>query len=279
MDVWQEGVVEGEPEPDEGPDEHDERCGEGQFGRGEERPDVRQIDLLELALQHRGCVGGLLTLLVEHLQIGEGEVAALPVPPRDFMHDPHRVCVFSSSHQELGRLEQGEEEEAAEEHDHRHPAHGDHEVPPPEVLGLGARLRLLLTGMVAQQRPGDERGDELRKRPEDGEDGEEVLVRAGEEFEEDGAVDGQVAAYSDGPEGGEAADRCEVGGAGCDEAEDGGDADGEVEGPAPAEYVACNFALISYPRGIILGGAVRSLTSKTPEYGAHQQPDILRQRQ
>lgn len=45
---------------------------------------------------------------------------------------------------------------------------------------------------MAQQRPCHERGEDLGERPVDGEDGEQILVCAGEELEEDGGVDWEV---------------------------------------------------------------------------------------
>ena len=82
-------------------------------------------------------------------------------------------------------------------------------------------------------------------------------MRSGEEFEEDGAVDGEVATDAHTPEGGKDADGGEVGGTGRDEAEDGGDADGEIESQPSTEDV----------------------TAKAPKDGPRQQADVLRERQ
>ena len=74
-----------------------------------------------------------------------------------------------------------------------------------------------------------------------------------QEFQEDCRVDGQIAANTDAPKAVVYANGREVGGGGGDEAEDGGDEDGEVKGPPAAKDVA----------------------AKAPEHGAEKEADVL----
>lgn len=93
----------------------------------------------------------------------------------------------------------------------------------------------MLTREVAQKRPRDQRANDLRDGPVYGKDGEEVLVRPGEEFEKYGRVDWQIPADAEGPQGVEDADGCKVWGAGGDEAPDGGEPEGEVKSPSSTD--------------------------------------------
>lgn len=99
-----------------------------------------------------------------------------------------------------------------------------------------ARL-ILLTREVTQQRPRDQRANDLRDGPVDGQDGEEVLVRPREKLEKYGRVHWQVPADAEGPQGVEDADGCKVWGAGGDEAPDGGEPEGEVERPSASDWL------------------------------------------
>jgi hypothetical protein len=78
-------------------------------------------------------------------------------------------------------------------------------------------------------------------------------VRPRQEFEKQSAIDWQIAADTDTPKGGESTNGCKVGTASCNHAENGCDANGQVERPSPAENVA----------------------SEPPEYGAKEETDIL----
>ena len=92
--------------------------------------------------------------------------------------------------------------------------------------------------MISQQRPRDQSRNQLGKGPENGENGEKVLMGAGKEFEENGRINGKITADAKGPEGGEAAQSGKVRRAGSDESPDGGDPDCEVEGPSSTEDIA-----------------------------------------
>ena len=128
---------------------------------------MRGVDGGQLAAQGGGgggvgdIAGGLARLEVLERQGGGGAVAA-----RDLVHDAHGLVVAALAHEVLGRLVDGEEHEADEEHQHCDAPHGDHKVAPPEVGGPRAH-RALLARVVAQQRPGDQRGHHLRQRPVD----------------------------------------------------------------------------------------------------------------
>ena len=80
-------------------------------------------------------------------------------------------------------------------------------------------------------------------------------MRRRQELEEDGRVDGEVAAHAERPEGRKDADGCEVGRARRHGTPDRREPQRQVEGPLAPKDVA----------------------SETPEHGAGEKPDVLRQ--
>ena len=82
-------------------------------------------------------------------------------------------------------------------------------------------------------------------------------MSAGEEFEKDGRIDGKIAPNADRPQGCKTSDGGEIWRARRDQSKNGGDADGEIEGPASSEDIA----------------------AEPPEHRSKQQADILSQRQ
>lgn len=254
LDVGEKGVVERIAEADESPDGHDEAGAQGQVLGGEERADLLAVELLEIAPGGSGGVRvGHVALGLAGAEVMDGQVRGGAVTAGNLVHDPNGVLVAALAHEILGTLVYGEEEEAREEHEHGDAAHGEDKVAPAHVVGLGARLLALGTGEAAEQRPGDEAGNDLGDGPVDGENGEEELVRLREELEEDGRVDGEVAAHAEGPHGGKDTGGGEGRGASGDQAPDGGEAKGKVEGPFAAKDVA----------------------SEAPEDGAGEQADVL----
>lgn len=78
-------------------------------------------------------------------------------------------------------------------------------------------------------------------------------MAARQKFQKHSSIYGQIATDAETPESCEAADGCEIRRAGCDESEDGGDAESEVESPFSAPDVA----------------------AETPEDGAGEETDVL----
>ena len=76
--------------------------------------------------------------------------------------------------------------------------------------------------------------DELADGPPDGQDGEQVLVRAGDEVEENRRVDGQVSADAESEDGEERSERDEVGRTACCEPKYACEEQGDVERPPGA---------------------------------------------
>ena len=139
LDVGQEGVVERETEADEGPDGHDAGGGPSEFGGGKEGAHVTEVDFLETTLQDGSGVGALgFVVSVVDLEVCQGEGAGRVVPAGDFVNDGDGIFVLATTHEEFGRFVEMEEEEATTPHEEGKTAHGDHEVPPAEVLRLGA---------------------------------------------------------------------------------------------------------------------------------------------
>jgi hypothetical protein len=165
--------------------------------------------------------------------------------------------VFAFAHEKLGRLEDGEGNEAEEEHDECYAAHGQDKVSPSHIFPPRTICIGLLASEVSEQRPGYEGGEHLREGPIDGKDSQEVLVSSWEEFEKDCRVDGQITAHTNRPEGSEGTNRGEVRAACCNHAKHGGYANGKVEGPPAAEDIA----------------------SKAPEDGAEKQSNVLSERE
>jgi len=66
---------------------------------------------------------GLRTDRLADGQVCDSEICGLPVAARHFMDDSDSFFVVAFAHEELGRLKDGEEDEAEEEHDQRHAAH------------------------------------------------------------------------------------------------------------------------------------------------------------
>ena len=190
-------------------------------------------------------------------EILDAEFGGFAIPLGHLVDNAHSLLVASLAHEILGRLEDSEGDKTDQEHEQRQPTQRDEKIPPPHVLRLGARLLLLLAGVVAQQRPRDEVGDDLGDGPVHGQHRQQVLVRGREELEEDGRVDGEVPAHAKGPQRGEGGDGGEVGASRRDETPDGGEAEGQVEAPFAAEDVA----------------------AEAPEGGADEEADVLRQRE
>lgn len=136
MDVWEEGVVQREPQADESPDEHDQRCTMSEFRRCEESADMGEVQFLEFSLHGGGGVGAeRALLLVDGFEVGEGEGGGFAVAAGDFVDDFDGFGVFAAAHEEFGGFVEGEEEEAEDKHEHGDGAHDDHEVAPLDGWG------------------------------------------------------------------------------------------------------------------------------------------------
>ena len=83
-----------------------------------------------------------------------------------------------------------------------------------------------------------ESDNELADAPPDGKDGEQVLVRAGDKVQEDGRVDGQVAAYAKADHSEERGECDEVRCATRRKAEYAREEERDVEGPSMHETVS-----------------------------------------
>ena len=126
---------------------------------------------------------------------------------------------------------------------------------PPHVLSFGTSFIRLLACHTAQQRPRDKRSKDLRERPVDRKNRKKILMRPGQEFQEDRRVHRKVTTNTDGPECSERAYSSEIGAACCNHAKYGSNTNGKIEGPSSAKYV----------------------TAKSPEDGPEEETDILGQ--
>lgn len=152
-----------------------------------------------------------------------------PVAEGDVLDDGDGLGRAVLAEEELGRLVHGVDDAAEDEHGERDGADGEDEVAPPFV-----------GGPVGDEVPGDEGREELADGPPHGEKGEQRRRALGEQLEEEGAVDGQVAADAEAQGGEEEADPAPGGGVGREDAEDAGDDERGVEGDAAAEDVAAD---------------------------------------
>lgn len=185
-------------QPYEGPDGHNHSRAEGKLLGREQSSNMCEIELLEVPLDGSRSICALSPAVPKNVtgfQVLDSQRRCLAVDSGHLMHDPYGFVVMSLAHVEFRRLVDGEQNESNEKHHHGNASHRDHEVSPAHVLGSCADFALL-TSQIPKDRPGNERGQKLRQRPVDRENCEEVLVTTGEEFQEDGRVDREVAADS-----------------------------------------------------------------------------------
>jgi hypothetical protein len=131
--LGQEGVEEGVAHSDGGPDEPEEDGGHGEAAAVEQGPDVVAGELAQIALDdlHGGELlvddFGVAADLVEDV-FGEPGLALVEVG--DSVDDRDGFGLSAAREEELGRLEQVEEEEAADEHEEGDAADDVNEVAP-----------------------------------------------------------------------------------------------------------------------------------------------------
>ncbi|KFY94887.1 hypothetical protein V500_03012 [Pseudogymnoascus sp. VKM F-4518 (FW-2643)] len=252
--LGQEGVEQGISHSNRSPAEPQKGSVDSEALVGEERSDALGGELLGLALNnvHRGelLVWDLLhaaSYRVENLLADPGLGLVLVGNTSD---DGDGLALAATAEQELWRLKQVEEEEAADEHGKGEGSHGEVEISPAHVELLGtARLaradvttvtQRLVARVVGDEAPGKERSDQLANGPEDTEHGEEVAAGKWQELEEQGTVDWQVAANATSECGVQTADGDPVVGASNRKAENTSHEEGDVECWASSDRVAGN---------------------------------------
>lgn len=254
LNVRQEGVVQRVAQANEAPDNHDDGGAEGKAARGKEWLDLVNVELLQPSLD---CGGGIsasdVSLGLTCLEIVNGQGRRLAIAAGNFVNDPDSFLVAALAHQVLGRLKNGEANESHHKHEEGKTAHRNDEIAPAHVLTARTVPIVLAARQAAQQGPSDQRSHDLSDGPIDGQDRQQVLVGAWQELEEDGRVDGEVAADAKGPEGGKDADGSKVGGAGSNHAPDGGKAQGQVKTPF----------------------ATKDIATEAPEYGSGEETNVL----
>lgn len=122
-----------------------------------------------------------------------------------------------------------EHKEPDGEHDQRDDPDGQHKVPPSDGRGP-----------PANEEPCQQRRGELAHGPPDRKQGQQGRGGVGEELEEQGAVDGQVAADAEPKQGEEETNGGPGGGEGGEDAKERGDEQRDVEGDAAAENVGAD---------------------------------------
>lgn len=220
---------------------------------------MRQVDLLQVPLD--GCCGvGALgcsprkSEAIASLEFVECKRGSLSIATSHLVHHLHGFLVLAFTHEEFGRLVDGEEDEATEEHGHCDTAEHNHQVSPSHVLAFGTIRVFLFAGQITQQRPCYQRSKDLGERPVDGQNSQQPLMAPGQEFQEDRRINRQITAHADTPQACEDADGSETGRPSCRQAKHGGDTNREVEGPSAAKNVA----------------------AKAPEDSANEESDVLR---
>ena len=139
-------------EPDESPYDHNHGRGECQLPARKQGAHVPAVQGLKLALHSGRRVGlGDVALGLARLEILNGQRRRLAVAPRHLVHDAHGLIVATFPHVILGRLEDGEKEEARREHEQRKSAHRDHKVAPAHVVFARADGGCFLAGMVSEE--------------------------------------------------------------------------------------------------------------------------------
>ncbi|KFZ25065.1 hypothetical protein V502_00444 [Pseudogymnoascus sp. VKM F-4520 (FW-2644)] len=252
--LGQEGVEQGISHSNRSPAEPQKGSVDSEALVGEERSDALGGELLSLALDNVHCgeflVWDLLyaaSYRVENLLADPGLGLVLVGNTSD---DGDGLALAATAEQELWRLKQVEEEEAADEHGKGEGSHGEVEISPAHVELLGtARLaradvttvtQRLVARVVGDEAPGKERSDQLANGPEDTEHGEEVAAGKWQELEEQGTVDWQVAANATSECGVQTADGDPVVGASNRKAENTSHEEGDVECWASSDRVAGN---------------------------------------
>lgn len=175
-------------------------------------------------------VRGTPLLLLDHRVqdiLGEPRLGAVAV--RQPVHDGDGLGLAAAREEELGALKEVKHEEADAEHDERDDADRQDKVPPPNV-----------GRPPPDEEPGQQRRGELADGPPDGQERQQRGRGVGEELEEQGAVDGQVAADAEAEQREEEADGGPGRAEGGEDAEEGGDEQGDVEGDAAAEDVGAD---------------------------------------
>lgn len=131
--------------------------------------------------------------------------------------------------EELGRLEEVEDEEANHKHGERDDAYCQDEIPPS-----------LLRRPLPNEEPRNERRRKLSDRPPDRQQGEQSARRIRQKLEKQGTVNGQVSTDAETERAEEEADAAPALGVRGHDAEDAGDEERHVEGDAAAEKVGPN---------------------------------------
>jgi len=133
----------------------------------------------------------------------------LAISSCNFVHDLHGFFVFSLSHEVFWGFKDCETEDSQNELDHRDGAHNSHEISPPKII-MPRTLHTLLTREISQKWPCNQSSYHLRNCPIDAQNSQEVLMRTGQELEEDGRINRQIATNTKRPECGKTAYGSEI---------------------------------------------------------------------
>ena len=152
--------------------------------------------------------GRIGVLLVDEGEHFEGQLRGRrAVELCNLVQDLYGFGFPASGKQELGRLVEGENEEAEEEDEQRDAAEDDDEVSPTHVARNGAaffastdgfaRGELGTAAVLCGSAVGDTRGGDDTDGLPKGEEGDQVALGLGEEFQGDGRIDRDVAAETE----------------------------------------------------------------------------------
>lgn len=187
--------------------------------------------------------GGALPLMCQFnnaagLELLEGQGARAVVLVGHELQRLDDLGVLAETEEVLWRLAQADDGDAQDRQDEHEGAAGEEDVPPSPVAVLGARLSVETVPLLRDHEPpGNEAGNSLADTPPGRQQGQQPLLVAGEELEEDGGVQDEVAAAAEAEEGDEEAEGGPVRHGAGDYAARGADEEGDVEGVLAADDV------------------------------------------
>lgn len=167
-DVRDKGIVQRIRQSDKCPHAHDESGAETKHLGRKQRPDIAHVEIRKRSLQRRRSVERRRDIAhrLARLEILDRDSRLFAILLRNGLNDTDGLLVTALAHEILWRLVDLEEGKSDDEHEQRQAAHGEDEISPSHILALRTRL-ILLTREISQQRPRNQRRNNLRNRPID----------------------------------------------------------------------------------------------------------------